>query len=1096
MSGTRISNLLGIALVVGLVVGSAQGKTIHVKVGGTGDGSSWANAYGSLQDALNDAEPNDSIWVGEGTYKPTSDYGLNIGDRGKHFRMKNYVGVYGGFSAVGDPNWEDRGEDYRTVLSGDIGVLDDPNDNCYHVFYHPADANLAPDAILDGFTITDGNADGAGDHDSGGGMFNGSSSPTVTNCTFSGNSGKWSGGMGNNHSDPTVILCTFSDNSADYGGGMSNFWSSPNVTDCIFICNSADWGLADWGGGMYNASSSPVVTDCIFSGNSAQYGGGMYNFLSSSPTITNCTFSGNSADNGGGMYNFWDNNPTVTNCILWGNTSASLGNEIYNDTSTPVISYCDIADCLPGGSWDTSLGSDGGGNLDINPCFADPSYWDPNGTPADANDDFFVPGDYHLKSQAGRYDPTTQSWIIDDVTSPCIDAGNPGCPLGDEPNDPNNLRINMGAYGGMAEASKTPTNWRSIADLTNDWVVDSNDLKVFVSYWLETGGCVPSDLNRSQNVDFFDYAIFANNWLQESKISCHVFSIWIETAWDYKSPIDSNDTEYIFDLEVLTDSRVERIEFITPSSPNSFEIPMIPEQLIEIAGGWIKTEWEYDLIEGICEWDYSAHFYSPNDLATYGDGEYTITVYYNDGRQDQTIVCFGEPNTNDPIPQPIQEPVFTSFSDGDILISPVTIIWQNCTDPAANLIWVGLETESTPEEDYDFLLEVDVNALDEPLPLIEGLWEAGLGYEVWYHAQNIDGIHAVVGKYSESSYEFRVVLLPESMVKIPAGEFLMGDHQGDGSSNERPVHAIFLDSVVMNKYEITNRQYCDYLNSAMLAGDIKVVEGRVYDFNDTGDYPYCGTRSLASFYSQIDYNDVSGTFSVRTKTSRDMSDDPMIEVSWYGAVAYCNWRSKREGYQVLYDSSNPNWPCDFTKKGYRLPTEAEWEYAARGGLAGWRFPWGDTISHSQANYRSYWSLGSPLYPYDVSPTEGHHPTWKDLYTPFTSPVGFFDGNMKYKDDYNWPGSATSYQTTSGANSYGLYDMAGNVGEWCNDWYNSTYYSSSPYDNPKGPVSGTFRVFRGGSWDSNAPYCRVAERIEGNPGFSSRYRGFRIVLDLN
>ena len=100
----------------------------------------------------------------------------------------------------------------------------------------------------------------------------------------------------------------------------------------------------------------------------------------------------------------------------------------------------------------------------------------------------------------------------DEVTSPCIDAGNPGCPVGDE-TSPNGNRINMGAYGGTAEASKSPANWRSIADLTNDWAGDFNDLKVFFNYWLETGQCIPADLDRSKSVDFSDFAIFADNWL-------------------------------------------------------------------------------------------------------------------------------------------------------------------------------------------------------------------------------------------------------------------------------------------------------------------------------------------------------------------------------------------------------------------------------------------------------------------------------------------------------------------------------------------------------------------------------------------------------
>ena len=123
-------------------------------------------------------------------------------------------------------------------------------------------------------------------------------------------------------------------------------------------------------------------------------------------------------------------------------------------------------------------------------------------------------GDYHLKSQAGRWDPNSQSWVQDYVSSPCIDSGNPGCPLGDEP-DPNGNRINMGAYGGTAEASKSPGNSRNIADLTNDWAVDSNDLKVFVNYWLQTGECIPGDFDRSLFVDFNDFAIFGGQWRQK-----------------------------------------------------------------------------------------------------------------------------------------------------------------------------------------------------------------------------------------------------------------------------------------------------------------------------------------------------------------------------------------------------------------------------------------------------------------------------------------------------------------------------------------------------------------------------------------------------
>ena len=329
--------------------------------------------------------------------------------------------------------------------------------------------------------------------------------------------------------------------------------------------------------------------------------------------------------------------------------------------------------------------------------------------------------------------------------------------------------------------------------------------------------------------------------------------------------------------------------------------------------------------------------------------------------------------------------------------------------------------------------------------------------------------------------------IPDDMPYIPGGTFQMGDGFGEGDSWERPVHTVAVDSFYMGKYEITNRQYCDYLNSAWSQGLITVTSGVVYKAGSATSYPYSDTHGSSS-YSQIDYNDAMEAFSVRAKSGRDMSDDPMVMVSWYGAAAYCNWRSQQEGKEECYNLST--WNCDLSKNGYRLPTEAEWEYAARGGLAGRRFSWGNDIYHTQANYYS-----STTYSYDKGPTREYHPLWNDGVYPYTSPVGFFDGTMKYKADYNWPGSATSYQTTSGENNYGLYDMAGNVWEWCNDWYLSSYYSSSPTNNPGGPATGSYRVLRGGCWDYAAYCCRVADRFCFRPDLRYGYDGFRVVLDI-
>jgi len=312
-----------------------------------------------------------------------------------------------------------------------------------------------------------------------------------------------------------------------------------------------------------------------------------------------------------------------------------------------------------------------------------------------------------------------------------------------------------------------------------------------------------------------------------------------------------------------------------------------------------------------------------------------------------------------------------------------------------------------------------------------------------------------------SIFGFRVcrgVFEAKDMVQIPAGTFQMGNSNSfdEGWPSEHPVHTVTLSSFYMSKYESTNAQYCQFLNSALSQGLITVNHGTVYKSGSGTSYPYCAVYPHFP-YGQINWN--GSTFTVRTKGGRDMSNDPMVDVGWYGSVAYCNWRSQQEGLQQCYDLST--WECDFSKNGYRLPTEAQWEYAARGGLSGKRFPSGDTITHSEANYYS-----SRFYSYDTSPTRTCHPTWNDGIIPYTSPVGSLSPN-----------------------GYGLYDIAGNVWEWCNDWYDSSYYGSSPQSNATGPTTGSYRVLRGGSWSNLPSSCRVAYR-DGNYPNDCNY-GFRV-----
>lgn len=318
-------------------------------------------------------------------------------------------------------------------------------------------------------------------------------------------------------------------------------------------------------------------------------------------------------------------------------------------------------------------------------------------------------------------------------------------------------------------------------------------------------------------------------------------------------------------------------------------------------------------------------------------------------------------------------------------------------------------------------------------------------------------------------WKWETVLDPLQFAYIPAGTFEMGDHH-DGMPTILPVHTVTLDSFYMSKYEITNQQYADYLNSAYPA-QIKVEGGIVYAIDDiSNSFLYCGTHSYDAD-SQINYS--GGIFSVNIKDgTTDMSNHPMVVVSWYGSVAYCNWKSQQQGLESCYNLST--WDCDFTKNGFRLATEAEWEYAARGGNQSpyYRYPWGNSIDGSMANYGS---SGDPYEDPSGLPSV--------IAYPWTTPVGYYDGG----------------QTPAGtdmANGYGLYDVAGNVYEWCNDWYDSSYYQycvdNTIVNNPTGPAGGSYRVLRGGYWYYNVIYCRVALRIYIAPELH-HCNGFRVCV---
>lgn len=371
MKGDRkllLVGLVAIAFAVALGVLASQGQEslaangiiyVDADAAGANNGTSWDDAYTELQPALAAAAAGTQIWVAEGTYKPSWEF--SPGDpRSATFQMKNGVAIYGGFagseSSLADRDWVG----HVTVLSGDIGAAGVSSDNSYHVFYHPSGTALEGTAILDGFTVSGGNANG--DMSTGGGMVNNYSSPTLINCTFSGNLANYGGGgMANGYSSPTLTNCTFVGNSAmgsnvSLGGGMLNYHSSPVLTGCTFSNNLTDYG----GGGMYNADqSSPTLDHCTFSQNSAySYGGGMYNYGSSAPVLTDCTFVDNSANMygapgwGGGMFNDDESSPSLTGCTFTRNVARYDGGAMFNSSwSSPTLTDCIFTDnsALEGG---------------------------------------------------------------------------------------------------------------------------------------------------------------------------------------------------------------------------------------------------------------------------------------------------------------------------------------------------------------------------------------------------------------------------------------------------------------------------------------------------------------------------------------------------------------------------------------------------------------------------------------------------------------------------------------------------------------------------------------------------------------------------
>jgi formylglycine-generating enzyme required for sulfatase activity len=275
---------------------------------------------------------------------------------------------------------------------------------------------------------------------------------------------------------------------------------------------------------------------------------------------------------------------------------------------------------------------------------------------------------------------------------------------------------------------------------------------------------------------------------------------------------------------------------------------------------------------------------------------------------------------------------------------------------------------------------------------------------------------------------------PNGMALIPAGSFTMGNSTGDSDITDATPTSIYVSAFYMDTNAVSYSEWQAVYNWATSHG---------YSFD------YAGAGKAANH--------------------------PVQTVDWYDTVKWCNARSQQAGLtpayytdagltQVYTTGQVPPY-VNWAAKGYRLPTEAEWEKAARGGSSGQRFPWGNTISESQANYYG----DKADYSYDLGPN-GYNAAFATGGYPYTSPVGSF-----------------------AANGYGLYDMAGNVWEWCWDWY-GTSLGQPTTTNPTGPATGSKRVLRGGCWTNDVSITRCAARIgsAGNPTSERNSGGFRCV----
>jgi len=416
MSGKQVSKRWWLCVVLLMLLISLQvsvfADTIYVSTIGSDDtgNGTQANPYATIQKGVDEAVDGDTVVVARGVYY---EEGL-VFPGGKDIRLTS-----------SDP--DDPAVVATTIIDGRSGYVS--------AVTFPGDAG--PSSVLTGFTIQNGGR--------------------ARTAKFGADYG---GGI-RCYGSPTISNNVVTNNVADFGGGIYCENGSPTLVNNVFSRN-----VAGWGGGINCWDASPWILNNVVSENAADaYGGAMCFWGLSSPAVVNNTITCNHTGGSGGAIYVQGASGTVLNCIVYANDCP----QIRADSLTVSYSNIDGGEAAAAGhpTW-------GAGNIDADPLFADPGHWDDNGTPYDSTDDFWVDGDYHLKSTVGRWDPSANgglgAWMVDGVNSPCMDAGDPFSDYGNEP-QPNGGRVNMGAYGNTLEASRSALPLRlTVAKL--DWSHD------------------------------------------------------------------------------------------------------------------------------------------------------------------------------------------------------------------------------------------------------------------------------------------------------------------------------------------------------------------------------------------------------------------------------------------------------------------------------------------------------------------------------------------------------------------------------------------------------------------------------------------------